>query len=116
MNANELPVKQRSRHERKEEQPVRAVKLTRSLLDETVAKHIDGMNSGYVKRRVVGSHKIDHSLVGGYLAGMIFLDFGTVGKRLDIKSKIEVVVLLNEYQRGNWRSLGLTVFGKTYLE
>jgi hypothetical protein len=74
--------------------------LIRGLLDETAAEDIDGMNRGYAKRWIVSGHEIDHSLVGGYFAGMIFLDFGTAGKRFDIKRKIEVVVLLNGCQRG----------------
>jgi hypothetical protein len=101
MITDKLPVQRRSRRERKKQQPVRAVKLIRGLLDETAAEDIDGMNRSYAKRWIVSGHEIDHSLVGGYFAGMIFLDFGTAGKRFDIKSKIEVVVLLNGCQRGN---------------
>lgn len=95
MDADGLPVKRRSRHNRKKEHPIRAVELINSLLDETTAKDIDRMNSGYVKRRIVGGHEMNHSFVGSYLAGIIFLEFGTTGKRLCIDSEIEVVILLN---------------------
>jgi hypothetical protein len=64
-------------------------------LDEAAAKNIDRMNSSYIEMWIVSGLEIDNSLMCGYLAGIIFLDFRAVRKRFHIKTKIEVIILLN---------------------